>query len=239
MKLSETWFIEGYIDYELQKYRLLAYLQQVKESFNQSKLFPPLTEVIRHYNTLINFRKSKQLIVDAFPKTVDRIDIDKLQLVYEKLLTDDAVMQEINDITAYAEQLMKHTIEDGRVIYDHVEQQMIIEPIGILPIYKDEGYLFLRIGKTSEVRIYNYTITLFEHADDRYRGIKLEYIDTRMVTLVNTLNSLKIDIVRAHKKLPNPAVYKVDVPVVLPEKETILPITKMAVMKYIAHHPEG
>jgi hypothetical protein len=30
MILSETWFMEGYIDFELQKYRLLAYLKDVK-----------------------------------------------------------------------------------------------------------------------------------------------------------------------------------------------------------------
>ena len=43
MTLSETWFMEGYIDFELQKYRLLAYLHDVKESFNHTKLYPQLS----------------------------------------------------------------------------------------------------------------------------------------------------------------------------------------------------
>ena len=37
--LSETWFAEGYIDFELKKYTLLAYLQHVNSYFNQNKLY--------------------------------------------------------------------------------------------------------------------------------------------------------------------------------------------------------
>jgi hypothetical protein len=33
-QLSETWFVEGYIDFELKKYTLLAYLQQINKYFN-------------------------------------------------------------------------------------------------------------------------------------------------------------------------------------------------------------
>ena len=34
--LSETWFAEGYIDFELKKYTLLAYLKEVNKYFNES-----------------------------------------------------------------------------------------------------------------------------------------------------------------------------------------------------------
>ena len=44
--LSETWFAEGYIDFELKKYTLLAYLQQVNKYFNENKLYPQLADVI-------------------------------------------------------------------------------------------------------------------------------------------------------------------------------------------------
>ena len=36
MVLSETWFMEGYIDFELQKYGLLAYLKEVKQAFDET-----------------------------------------------------------------------------------------------------------------------------------------------------------------------------------------------------------
>jgi hypothetical protein len=41
-KLSDTWFADGYVDFELKKYTLLAYLQEVNKYFNQNKLYPLL-----------------------------------------------------------------------------------------------------------------------------------------------------------------------------------------------------
>ena len=58
--LSETWFAEGYIDFELKKYTLLAYLQQVTSYFNESKLYPQLSDVIFHYNNLQALKENKK-----------------------------------------------------------------------------------------------------------------------------------------------------------------------------------
>lgn len=48
-QLSETWFAEGRIDFELKKYTLLAYLQEVNSHFNENKLYPQLADIIFHY----------------------------------------------------------------------------------------------------------------------------------------------------------------------------------------------
>jgi hypothetical protein len=73
MTLSETWFMEGYIDFELQKYRLLAYLQEVKQCFKATMLYPQLSDVVFHYNNLLAFRSNKQFIQDQFPKKLDMV----------------------------------------------------------------------------------------------------------------------------------------------------------------------
>ena len=57
MTLSENWFAEGYIDFELKKYTLLAYLQQVNGFFNENKLYPQLADVIFHHNNLLLISK--------------------------------------------------------------------------------------------------------------------------------------------------------------------------------------
>ena len=60
--LSHTWFAEGYIDFELKKYTLLAYLQQIHKEFNQNKLYPQLSDIIFHHNNILHFKHSKQLL---------------------------------------------------------------------------------------------------------------------------------------------------------------------------------
>ncbi len=233
MTLSETWFMEGYIDFELQKYRLLAYLQAVKQSFNQTKLYPQLADIVFHYNNLIAFRKNKQLLQGRFPRKLDKINMQRLEMVYEHVLADNELMQELEQITQYAADEMKTTISEGAEIYDFVEKQLHIEPVGIMPLYKNEGYVFLRYGHHTEVRIYNYSITLFEHHNARYKGIKMAYIDTRTKHLANTYEQIKLDIIRSIRTLPNPAVYKVEFPLTVPFNETLLPVAKRVLARHI------
>ncbi len=235
MKLSETWFMEGYIDFELQKYRLLAYLKEVKGCFDETKLYPQLADVVFHYKNLLAFRENKKVLQDNFPKRLDQVNVQRLELVYEKMLADDGVMQELEHITEYAIEQMKGTITEGAEIFDFVEKKMQVEPIGIMPLYKNEGYVFLHYGDKFEVRIYSYTITLFEHKNARYKGIRMEYMDTRTKTLANTYQQIKLDVIRDYRALPNPAVYKVEFPLAVPLHETLLPIAKRALVKHIGH----
>ena len=60
-QLSDTWFAEGYIDFELKKYTLLAYLQEINKYFNENKLYPQLGDVVFHYNNLVEVRENKML----------------------------------------------------------------------------------------------------------------------------------------------------------------------------------
>ncbi|GAA4470479.1 hypothetical protein GCM10023093_31840 [Nemorincola caseinilytica] len=233
MILSDTWFMDGYIDYELQKYRLLAYLQDVKRYFNETKLYPQLSDIVAHYNNLLLFRSNKQLMQDSFPRKLTGIDTEKIEMVYERMLTDSELMQELEDITAFAVAEMKDTISEGAEIYELIEKQMLIEPVGIIPLYKNEGYIFMRITGHSEVRIYNYTVSIFEHKDARYKGIKMTYVDSRAKNLANTYEQIKLDIVRDIRTLPNPAVYKVEFPTEIPFHETLLPIAKRSLVRYI------
>ena len=68
--LSHTWFAEGYIDFELKKYTLLAYLQEVNRYFTVSKLYPQLADIIFHYNNVVAFKKNKQSLQEQFLKNL-------------------------------------------------------------------------------------------------------------------------------------------------------------------------
>lgn len=233
MNLSETWFIEGYIDLEMQKYRLLAYLQEVNKYFNETKLYPKLSDVIFHYNNLVSFRDNKQLLQNAFPRQLDSMNMQNLELVYKKMLEDNEVMQELESITQFAIGEMQATIHNGAEIYELVENQLRIEPVGILPLYKNEGYMLLHYGHYAEIRAYAYTITLFEHQAAKYKGIRINYIDSYKKSIANTYEQIKIDIIRSIRTLPNPAVYSVESNLALPLEETLLPIAKRVLVRHI------
>ncbi len=85
---------------------------------------------------------------------------------------------------------------------------------------------------------YNYNITLFEHKNSRYKGIKMEYIESREKNLANTYEQIKIDIIRTYRTLPNPAVFKVEFPLRVPFNETLLPVTKRVLVRHIGMERE-
>jgi hypothetical protein len=70
--LSETWFAEGFIDFELKKYTLLAYLQEINKDFTENKLYPQLADIIFHYNNIIAFRDNKKFLQNHFPKRLNK-----------------------------------------------------------------------------------------------------------------------------------------------------------------------
>jgi len=235
MGLSETWFMEGYVDFELQKYRLLAYLQEVNKYFNETKLYPQLSDIVFHYNNLVAFRENKKFLQDHFPKHISQVDMQKLEIMYEQMLADDEVMKELEGITNYALEQMKGTIDSGAEIYEFVEKQTRIEPVGILPLYKNEGYMLVRYGQYAEIRAYGYGVTLFEHKDARYKGIRVQYVDSWQKSIANSYENIKREIIRSIPVLPNPAVYCVETELSIPFEETLLPIAKRMLMKELSH----
>lgn len=232
--LSETWFVDGYIDFELKKYKLLDYLQAIGRYFDQHKLYPQLSDVIFHFNNLIAFRENKQYLQQQFPKRLSQVDLDKLQMIYEKMITDDGLMDELEGIIRYALDKMQGTIQGGKEIYDLVEDDMDILPVGIIPLTNTEGYMFVCNGNAREIRVYEFHLTIFEKQHEKYRAIRTAFIDSWLRNLVNTPESIKSELIRHRTEMPNPAAYHVVTGTTFPWEETLLPVAKRSLVKYIS-----
>ncbi len=232
--LSETWFADGYIDFELKKYTLLAYLQEIHQHFNQNKLYPQLADIIFHYNNLAAFRENKKYLQEQFPKKLPGMQIEKLQVLYEQMIGDDELMQELEEIINYATEEMKGAISSGTEIYEFVEDKLIIFPVGLIPLDSQEGYFFLSEGNYSDTRVYQYRLSFFEKHDEKYRSIRTEYIDSWARNLVNTYENIKAELIRVKTTLPNPAVYSIETELKFPVDETLLPIAKRSLVRYIS-----
>jgi len=233
-QLSETWFAEGYIDFELKKYTLLAYLQEVGRHFNENKLYPQLADIVFHYHNLLAFRENKRFLQEQFPKKLTGIQLEKLQLLYEQMIEDSELMQELEDIIHFATTRLKGTLETGASIYEFVEEKIQILPIGLIPLDAREGYFFLSSGNDHTAHVYQYRLSFFEKHDERYRSIKTAYLDKWQYGLSNTYEHIKADLIRNRTELPNPAVYAVETSLHFPIDETLLPIAKRSLVKFIS-----
>jgi len=233
--LSETWFADGYIDFELKKYTILAYLQEVNQYFDQNKLYPQLADIIFHYNNLVAFRENKKYLQEQFPKKLTGIQIEKLQVLYEQMIEDDELMQELENIINYSATEIRNAICNGTEIYEFVEEKLVIFPVGIIPLDIHEGYFFLSEGSYSNTRVYRYQLSFFEKHDEKYRSIRTEYIDSWQRSMVNTYENIKAELIKVKRELPNPAVYSIETELKFPVDETLLPVAKRSLVRYISN----
>ena len=231
--LSETWFAEGRIDFELKKYTLLAYLQEVNKYFHENKLYPQLADIVFHYNNMAAFRENKKYLQEHFPKKLTGIQLEKLQLLYEQMIQDDELMQELEDIIQYSAGEMKNTIQNGTGLYEFVEEKIDISPVGIIPLDTREGYFFLSSGNTKITRVYHYRLSIFEKHDEKYRSIRTSYLNIWPRGISYTYEHIKSELIRYKSELPNPAVFSIETALNFPVDETLLPIAKRSLVKYI------
>jgi hypothetical protein len=231
--LSETWFADGFIDFELKKYTLLAYLQEINNCFNENRLYPQLSDVIFHYNNLVAFRENKRFLQEQFPKKVTGVQLQKLETLYEQMVQDDELMQELEQIIHYSTARLKKTITSGTEIYEFVEHNLNIFPIGLVPLDLQEGYFLLNNGQSRETRVYQYRLSIFEKHDEKYRAMRTEYVDSWRKSIVNSYENIKAELIRKKQTLPNPAVYSIETNLSYPIDETLLPIAKRCLVRYI------
>lgn len=66
--LSTKWFIEDPIDFEYKQYLLLAYLQNVENSFLEKRLSPHLLHLEKLVDELLSFQSSFKLIKKDFDR---------------------------------------------------------------------------------------------------------------------------------------------------------------------------
>lgn len=233
--LSVNWFIEGSLDFESKKYQLLAYLQNINKHFNKTKLYPDLNDLVFHYNNLIKFKENKSAIQKSFPERLTNADIEAVQLTYEKMVEDDSLMQEIEHIISYSLRKIDPTIKAGKEIYEFVESRLRIETVGVVPLYPYHGYLLLRNGDEKRTKVYEFRVTIFESRDEKYRGINTQFVtDYEKHFIYSTPESIRKDLIHHRREFPNPAVYHIESDITFPLEQTLLPLAKRRLIRYIS-----
>ncbi len=231
--LSPNWLTEGLIDFEYKKYLLLGYLKQIEREFDETRLYPFLGELVHHYESLKLLKEQKEQVSKVFPTKVSRIDLQKMTLEYEKMLEDEEFMGVIEQILEFALPRLQMQLKNGSEIYEIVDNDMSIEPIGIIPLMRQEGYLMIQNGAEPKVHIYCYQLTLFESAREKFRAIKTAFVHTYLKQMTQTFESIKLDLLRQQNMFANPATYLLHSKHSYPMQETFLPVAKRRFVRYL------
>lgn len=229
-KLSENWLTEGLMDFEYKKYRILGYLQEVESHFKEQKLYPDFAELIAHYKKIVLLKNNTISLENNFKKNLSGIDLKNMTLKYESSIDDESLI-ELKQIIAFCEPLFEEELSKGKNIFDFAEQHIIVDHIGILPLYKKEGYFMLHPYQSKQVSVYSYSFSKINLLQQDVYGLQCNYFSTYTLSLSKPVDKLKLDIIQQNPELPNPAVYLFKAKAALPKDETFLPIAKRLLYK--------
>jgi hypothetical protein len=232
--LHPNWVTEGTLDFEYKKYILLAYLQHCRERFGETRLYPPLAELVQHYRQLAGLKAGMEGMQDQFPRELQGIDFKRLEMHYEPAFNPDEYISTITDIIDFALPTVRETIREGKDIYEFIERHIEFMPVGIEPIYRDEGFLLIHEEPQSDVFIYAFRYSVIPHSEENLRGLELKYLCSERRSLANTIEQIKLSLSQRYPEFPNPATFFCLSRLQVPLSETLLPVTKRILMKRLA-----
>ena len=232
--LNKNWITENRIDFEYKKYVLLAYLQHVSENFTDKRLYPYLSDLVEHYRNLKVLQENKHQLYNMFPDRLLGTDLEHFNLIYEKMVGDDAIMSEIESILEFSIPKLEDYLREGKKIYDFIEDRMKIYPVGLMPLNSEFGYVLLKEVNSTETKVYEYQVTIFEKPSEKFRGVHFSFLTVYEKSIMNTFEAIKADLISFNKKFPNPATFVIETELSLPFQETFLPLAKRTLVKRLA-----
>jgi hypothetical protein len=232
--LDQNWVTDSPVDFEYKKYLLLAYLQHCKANFSESKLYPPLGELMQHYRNLNDLKHNVDQMQSSFPKELSGIDFKKLALQFENNHKGDEYFQTITELMEFAIPNLKTTIDDGQMIFDLVEKNIELAPVGIMPVYNHEGYVFIHENSTEDVHVYQYHYSIIQASNEKYRSLSMEYLTRETRSISNSFENIKLKLIKLYRDLPQPATFLCQSKLQFPLLETLLPVTRRLMMKSLS-----
>ena len=233
-RLSLELFISGGRDIETRQYQVLNCLKEYYTEFSHNRLYPAFKELIDVTSTLEGVVGKKENLEGTFPQHFIGVDIEHQQLIFERPSEHDPEFQRAIDLIVWSLPHLKKAIEEAINIYHFVDDHIVIEEVGIMPVYKEEGYWTVPDTRTQRLFLLRYEVSLFSSSAERYRQLKTTVLETiRMTSLRKTPEAFKLDVIERYHDLPNPAMYMCETDLDFPYESTILPIAKRKLMSQL------
>ena len=223
-------------DFELNQYHILAGIKEFRNEFNKKKLYPSFTKLLYLTSELQDIIEQKNDLEFKFSKKIKSFDFKNNRIIFE---TTDNLQPEINclfDLIEWSLPQMKSVIEEALVIFEYVENNLKLEEVGILPIYRSEGYLIIPNNEETSLQVHRFESSLFSSDDEKYRALKTKLLKTyQNVQLQLSLDNIKLELIKEYQDLPNPATFRCETDLDFPFVETVFPIAKRKLMSAISH----
>lgn len=233
-ELSLDHFIGALRDMESAQYRILDSLKQTRSAFKRNIIYPHLGLLVQLYDGLRQITAQIGDVQKGLPRRLKDIDLRQRRLTYEIPALEEGQIQQVHELIDWAMPLIQEAIEEGKTIFEFVEDHMHLGEVGIVPAYVEEGYLIVPNRPRNEFYVLQYTISLFTDVKERYRSLRTTHVKTiPQRSIFQSPHHIKLELIEEYRELPNPATFVCNVEVDVPFEQTLLPVAKRKLMRYL------
>jgi len=207
-------------DLESSKYLLLNKFKLCEIELNDSRLYPTYQMLINIYSQLTDILENHNRI---FGK--EYTDVISEQEFTEKQMLINAELEKSFDLMHWAFAHFNRLLENGKAIYDFVDENISIEAIGISSDHNLQGYFLLPDNRERLLRIMKYERNL-------YKILKTREIGSRQLGLITIPNEVLKNYMISDDIL-NQIIYMLDTGLDFSYSQTILPVAKRKFLSYL------
>ncbi len=206
-------------DPEAARYRLLGGLQETRRAFQRYCVYPHLAQLVDLYTGLRSLLDGADRIERSSAGAAVGVDWAAGRIVYAGPPVPLAV-----ELARWALPRIVETLEEGRALYEFASEHAELAAVGLVPTYRDEGYLVVRGGDRA-LRTLRYRISALTGRDGRYRSLRTSDVAVDLDPL-GSPQTWKAALVASAPDLPAPATFRLDADLDLPLDATLLPLAK-------------
>lgn len=234
-KLDLELFTRVSDDIEKRQYIILAELKTITDEFKLYKIYPGLSFLVELRKILTNVIQRLTDLRSQFPKRIEKIDFVNRTIHERVVFVEGDDIAGVIELIEWALPHIEKTIDEGAAIHQFVAEELLLEEVGILPNYRDEGYFFIPDNRKNRLNLFRFELSIFQSADDQYRSLKTRFLKTvQNTTIKPSPNSIKLELINEQKELPNPATYSFDTTLDFPFRQTILPVAKRKLIEAVS-----
>lgn len=222
-------------DAEAARYRVLAGLKDAHTAFVRSQVYPHLADLIRLRLALRDFLDGVERFRQGRTGPIKGIDWESQEVIFDPPEGEAPLLAE--DLAQWALPHLTEVIEEGRTLFEFVDEHARLETVGVVPAYQDEGYLILP-DEAGSVFVLRYTVSALTGEDGKYRSLRTKHVAAELPPLAPP-GAWKARLVECYPDLPAPATFCLDADVVFPMEATMLPIAKRKLLRMISDRDEA
>lgn len=228
-------FTRAVDDVERTQYEILAGLQKAQSAFEEQRVYPHLGQLVKLHDGLMTVLKRTEEFRTPETGRITGIDWEEASLTYEWPDLEDTEMNVVEDLIRWAIPKIRDAIEEGRSVYEHVEDNMELETVGIVPKYVQEGYLMVPDRETDVLHVLRYELSIIQQEGEKHRALRTSHCKAvQQGGFDQHPSDVKLDLLEERRDLPNPATYFSDTDIDVPYKETLLPVVKRCLIRHLA-----